>query len=387
MGRQATGSVRQKRPGVWEVRIPIAPDPTTRKRRQHSQLVYGDERAALNVRDALLVEHGGRDLQPASRTVTQLFEAWITSPGAKTGKPRSASSVYQERRRYLRHIEPAFGRIDPKRIRTVDVNRLYDALLRQGLSSTSVRRVHQLLSAMFSWGSSLGYATANPATGALVPSSSTPLPAAPTTDVVETLLDAAEKIDPELLLVLRLAAVTAARRSELAGLRWSHVDLGKKTVTIEVGEIHVPKQGRVETDTKTGFGAVLSLDDDTVELLKDHLGRQQTAMSDIGCEFRPEAYVFSADPCGSQAWHPDTLSSRVRRLTTRVPGAEGVTLKSLRAYVASELAGDGVDPTTAQAVLRHRSAATTARHYQAARETRVRSATRGLGERLKPRST
>lgn len=61
-------------------------------------------------------------------------------------------------------------------------------------------------------------------------------------------------------------------------------------------------------------------------------------------------------------------------------------LKYLRAYLASELAGVGLDNTTAQAVLRHRSSSTSARHYLAARDTRVRGATKGLGERLKPRS-
>lgn len=72
----------------------------------------------------------------------------------------------------------------------------------------------------------------------------------------------------------------------------------------------------------------------------------------------------------------------MERLRAGVPGAERVTLKSLRAFVASELEADGADLTTAQAVLRHRSSTTTARHYKAAREARVRQATRGLGERL-----
>ena len=165
-------------------------------------------------------------------------------------------------------------------------------------------------------------------------------------------------------------------------LRWDRFDLRAGTVRIEAGELRVPGLGVVTTDTKTGERATLSLDTHTLELLRKHRDEAERVAAACGIRLPADTYVFGPEPDGSRAWHPDTLSARTERLRAAVPGAERVTLKSLRAFVASELEADGADLTTAQAVLRHRSSTTTARHYKAAREARVRQATRDLGNRL-----
>lgn len=351
-----------------------------------SRTFHGDERGARRALDRLFDAHGHRDVTEQSATVDALFDEWLAAPG-RGGRPRAASSTYQERRRYERHVRPVLGKAAPNRVRTVDLNRLYDRLIAGGLSPTSVRRVHQLLSAMFSWAVSRGLADSNPAVGARPPSAPTAQPSAPELHVIDALLDAAAEVDRELLLVIRLGAVSAARRSELVALRWNHVDLDAGAVTIEAGEVVVPgaERGaprRVTTSTKTNEAGTLSLDDETVALLVAHRERQDEAAGACGAVIPDDAYVFAATVDGSRAWHPDTFSARMERLSATVPGADDVTLKSLRAFTASELEASGADLTTAQAVLRHRSSQTTARHYRAARDARVRSATRGLGERL-----
>lgn len=239
---------------------------------------------------------------------------------------------------------------------------------------------------MYAWGQSVGRVDANPAEHASPPGASTPNPRAPEMATVDRILATAAAFDPELLLLVRLGAVTAARRSELVALRWSDFDLDEGLVAIEAGQVVVPgpekgKPNRVTTSTKTGEGGVLLLDDTTIDMLRQHRRLQVEVARKLDIEL-PDGYVFAADETTEKAWHPDTLSARMRRLCDKVPGAAGVSLKSLRAFVASELEAQGADLTTAQAVLRHRSAQTTARHYRVAREARVRSATRGLGERL-----
>lgn len=381
------GSMRERPGGSgrWELRVELAADPATGKRRQLSRVFRGSARQASTALARLVVEAGGREIAEISGTVDELFESWITAPG-RGGRPRAASSSYQERRRYERHVQPSFGTSPPGRVRREDVNRLYQDLLAGGLAPTSVRRVHQLISAMYRWGQGVGRVDGNPAAHASPPGAPTPAPRAPELATVDRILAAAAQSDPELLLVVRLGAVTAARRSELVALRWSNIDLQGGSIAIEAGEVVVPglqrrNPRRVTTSTKTGDGGVLLLDDLTIKLLNEHRQRQLDVAAGLGMVLS-DGYVFAADQSTARAWHPDTLTTRVRRLCAGVAGADGVSLKSLRAFVASELEAQGSDLATAQAVLRHRSAQTTARHYRVAREARVRSATRGLGEHL-----
>jgi integrase len=387
------GSMRERPAGSgrWELRVSLAPS-ADGKRRQLSRVVRGSARQASTALARLVVEAGGRDISEVSGTVDSLFKAWIDGPG-RGGRPRAASSTYQERQRYTKHVQPVFGSWPPGRVRREDLNRLYGELLAGGLGPTSVRRVHQLISAMFSAGQAMGRVETNPAAHASPPSATPSMPAAPELAVIDDLLAEAAETDLELVLMVRLGAVTAARRSELVALRWSHFDLDAATVDIETGEVVVPgaeplSPQRVQTETKTGESGTLSLDDASVGLLLEHRSAQKLIADELEIGWTDDRYVFAAEPDGLRPWHPDTLSARMARLRTRVPGADDVTLKSLRAFVASELEADGADLTTAQAVLRHRSSQTTAKHYRAARSVRVREATRGLGERLgRPAST
>ena len=58
-----------------------------------------------------------------------------------------------------------------------------------------------------------------------------------------------------------------------------------------------------------------------------------------------------------------------------------MTLRLLRRYGVSDLAGTGVDEVTASAILRN-GPETARRHYQAVRHDHLRSATLGIAERL-----
>jgi len=72
----------------------------------------------------------------------------------------------------------------------------------------------------------------------------------------------------------RLAAYTGARRGELLYLQWSAVDLDAAEITFG-GSTAVVRGKRVEGTTKGGRSRTVSLDRETVAVLREHL-RQQT---------------------------------------------------------------------------------------------------------------
>ncbi|MGE5288131.1 MAG: tyrosine-type recombinase/integrase [Micromonosporaceae bacterium] len=105
----------------------------------------------------------------------------------------------------------------------------------------------------------------------------------------------------------RLAAYTGARRGELLNLRWRDIDL-------DLGEVHITGSAavvagqRIEGTTKSGRSRTVSIDAETVQVLKDHRKRQAGEKLRVGPEWRStDDYVFST------AWgepiHPDTVSS------------------------------------------------------------------------------
>ena len=183
--------------------------------------------------------------------------------------------------------------------------------------------------------------------------------------------------------MMRLTASCGLRRGELAGLRYEHLDLDKCTIAVCESVTVTPGLGTQIAGTKTGEVGVgvLSLDSTLVEEFR----RRRLRAIELGLEFglsADELYVFSSDLDPGCPLHPDTLSTWVRRFADAHPELPRIRIKDLRAFVASELEGDGADITTAKAVLRHRSELTTLRYYRASREERARLATSTLGERL-----
>lgn len=55
----------------------------------------------------------------------------------------------------------------------------------------------------------------------------------PTVDQVALTLAEAERIDPAFGTFVRIAAATGARRGEICGLQWGHVDLGQGRISFE----------------------------------------------------------------------------------------------------------------------------------------------------------
>ena len=79
MGAHGQGTVRQRRPGSWEVRVTVGPDVLTGRPVQRSRAVHGDQAAAEQVRLALAEEAAvvRQRAAPALLTVGDLLATWI----------------------------------------------------------------------------------------------------------------------------------------------------------------------------------------------------------------------------------------------------------------------------------------------------------------------
>ena len=153
-------TLREKRPGVWEVRVFTGSDAHGRPK-QLSRTVHGGKRDALTL--AAELEVGPGRASPAGRAVSDVLDAWVEQK--------------------LDTWAPSSARDQQSRVRSIKK----DQISRLPLARLSVGDVRAVMTA-------------------------------------------AATIDPAAVLALRIAAVTGARRAELAALQWTDVADGQLTI-------------------------------------------------------------------------------------------------------------------------------------------------------------
>jgi integrase len=354
------GSLRQRSPGVWELRVFAGRDYVTGRQVSRSETFRGSKRAAERELARLVTEVGkpvgGRELPPNRVTLTQLIELHLA---AHKGAPGTVGSY---RSLLGRHITPTIGRL---RIGAVDVrtlDRFYDHLERQGLAASTIRSAHALIRGALRQAVRWGWLATNVARDARPPTVRRDDVRLPTPAQVLCAIEAAEAYDPEFGMFVRLAAATGARRGELCALRWSDVDLDRGVVRIDAAVVTAPGRGIVIKETKTHTRRGVALDVSTASALGRHRDLVRSRAAFGGVAVAPEAFVFSSEVDGGRPWRPEMASHRWDAVRRRI-GLDGVRLHDLRHFQATMLLRGGVPVKNVSKRLGHRDAATTLNVY------------------------
>lgn len=355
--RRGSGTQRERRPGVWEVRVPAPPDSDTGRARQLSVTVHGTA-ADADARRVLLLDAQLR-VRRSELTVGRVLEVWLEAEhGWKPATLVSHRSVSRALQADPIALEPV-ARMTPALTRA--------AMARWAAAGATLSVVggrFRVLRSALSWAWNERLLTDHPLRGMRGPGRVPPRRPLPD-DAVRALIGAAEHRvmeshanqasagrlhrDEQDLLLVRLAADTGARRGELAGLQLA--DLTGRVLTIEravsAGQLTTPKSGHART---------LTVGASTADLWQ-HLRIIWAARSadPLG------PWLFSSDPTHHRRLGCEVLGRRFAALRTGadVPGA---TLHRLRHSVATFLVARG-DILAAQARLGHADAATTLREY------------------------
>ncbi|MFN8020857.1 MAG: site-specific integrase [Acidimicrobiales bacterium] len=358
-------TLREKRPGVWEVRVFTGTDERG-KPTQVSRTVHGGKRDAQRVANEL--EAGAGRAAPAGRTVTTVLDAWVTQ-NLDTWAPSSARDQ-QSRVRAIKKDQ--ISKLPLARLSIADVERWHTRLRKAGMADAGIKNQHGVLRAALSQAVRWGWVSTNVASMAKLRSSKQTPRGVMSVDEVQAVLQAAASIDPAAEIALRIAAVAAARRAELASLRWSDLCDGQLLIdsAIEVAERGSGTPVLRESSTKTANQRTVTLDPDTVALIEQ-----------LRAEREPYGpWMFGLGP---EVVSPDRIGWWWRR-ARQISGIDSAwRLHDLRHWSATVSIGQGHDVRTVAGRLGHANPAMTLRVYAHAFAAADQAVAAGLGDILK----
>jgi integrase len=288
------GHVRE-RGKVWYAVIDVR-DPMTgkRKRKFHSLPDCKGKREAQAACARLVSElKSGGYVEPTKLTVGQWVDQWLDA-GAPGRKKRKVGQRTLERYSQLlrTHIKPVLGERPLQKLQATEIDKLYADIDAKGkIAPRTAHHVHVVFSACLATAHRKGLIAANP----MLRVEQIPNPEGHLDDEKIEADDIGEGLDEaelcrliagfqpsSLYPVVVLAAATGARRNELLALRWTDLDLEKKTLRIERAWEQTKKFGLRLKPPKTKRGLrTIDLDDAAIAMLLRVKGQQQRIVAGI----------------------------------------------------------------------------------------------------------
>lgn len=317
------------------------------------------------LRDELQRARDGRPTLPSRVTVAELLDEWLAAR-----RPSLEPNTCQEYVRIAdRRIKPHVGHYKVKDLRPGHVARMFHALREPGanrrgkrdraLSETSLQHTHTVLRTAVEYAVRQRIVSHNVMDDVDRPRRERMDIKVWSAGELAAFLSHAE--GERLFPLFRLASHTGGRRSELLGLRWTHVDLAGATISIANRRTRIGYEMVTRAGTKTTAGArVVDLDPDTVSALKLWRKAQAAERAAWSVSYVESGYVFTAE--NGEPVHADHVANRFLRL---VAGASvpAIRFHDLRHTHATLLLKAGVPPHVVAQRLGHASPALTLSIY------------------------
>lgn len=364
------GSIRQRSPGVWELRVYIGRDGTGRVRHKYATF-EGTKRAAERELARLVTKQEDQPARIPERderawgpttTINDAIEGWKRNGW----QDLSPNTVRGYEGVWRRNVRDSIGRRRIATLSPYDVERYFRDLKEGGAGYTTVRLARALLNRSCrlarKWS---GNILANPVTDTELPSwGSSERPKAirsPEPAEVLDLLQAARVIEVRVAVLIRLVASSGMRRGEACAVRWNDLDTKSGTVMIDEGVVSTQDGAQARQPKTRSSTRRVALDKVTLSELADLRGEQDALARSCDLKLAPESFVFSFEPGGEIPPHPDNISHAFAKVRTKAKVATDVHLHSLRHFHATQI--DSVISEAQKQVRLGWSTVQMARHY------------------------
>jgi integrase len=336
---------------------------------------YLDEDSAEKARTELLGRLDNHTYVPNTKTTVRQFaeQRWLPALDAlvASGKLRP-NTVASYRNQMNAYVIPNIGHVGLRSLSPDRLSILYGELAIsgrrktkdgavKGLAPTSVRLVHITIHRMLRDALKWGLVTRNVADLAASDVPRRASGSAMQTWSPEQLRTFLEPVSTDRLRAMWVLMITTGlRRGEIAGLRWSSLDLDAGRLRVSNTRVVVNFKV-VESGPKTEkSGREIALDPETVTVLRSHLTRQKEKRLARGTRHIDDDLVFTWED-GSPI-HPEVISKTFQRLA-KAAKLQVIRLHDLRHSYATASLEAGVSLKVVQERLGHGSIAVTADVY------------------------
>lgn len=221
------GTIRQRSKGSWTIQVYAGRDPVTGRKIHIARTVRGSKKEAeLSLAKLIHAVETGIDFNASKLSFAEYAERWLRSKEKKV-RPKTIQR-YSDLMRL--HIVPVIGNIPLLKLKPLHLEKVYEEASTRGLSAQSVLHLHRVLFTALKQAVAWQLIPRNIAEAVTPPRPERrevePMTRREVVRVLETVVDT----DLEIPTVLALG--TGMRLGEVLGLRWSDVNLSKKTARI-----------------------------------------------------------------------------------------------------------------------------------------------------------
>ncbi|CAN5732609.1 site-specific integrase [soil metagenome] len=328
-------------------------------RKQRRRKGYRTKRAAL----AALAEmqtslQRGDYVEPIRMTLAEfLVDEWLPAVASTV----RASTLASYRLHVERYIVPRVGGRRLQEITGAVLNGLYAELLAGGLAPGTVRKTHTVLRRALRDAVRWGRTRLNAAVNADPPKQPGAGSWTVTTWTAAELSAFLEQRSEDRLYALwHVLASTGMRRGEVAGLRWTDVDLDVARLSIRQARLSIRYEIEVEEPKSARSRRSIALDVETVQVLRAWRAAQLRERLEWGPAWTDSGLVFTRED--GVGLHPDRISKLFDSLVAR-SGLPRIRLHDLRHTHATLALQVGVHPKVVSERLGHSSISLTLDTY------------------------
>ena len=177
---------------------------------------------------------------------------------------------------------------------------------------------------------------------------------------ISAILNALETEPEKWRAITHLLIVTGCRRGEIAGLRWSKVDLEAGRLEITANLCYSKERGIYETTTKTDTTRFVNIPVETIAVLRKYRSTQTQLRLLNGDRWHDTGYVFTQDD--GKPMHPSSITAWLNKFS-KEHDLPHINPHAFRHSVASILISAGTDIVTVSKQLGHSQVSTTGDIY------------------------
>jgi integrase len=365
-----TGQIVKRGENTWYVRIFLGRD-VNGKRKYFNKTIHGTKK---DVQKFLTAKTREKDLgifvEPASITLNEYLNRWLE----EIAKPRIRASTFSSYESILKNY--VRGKLGLKRLSDVqshEVQKLYNNMTKQGLSSRTIRYTHVVLSSAMKQAIKWKMLNQNPCELCALPRlEKTEMKFLSPKETIR-FLEAGK--GTKHFIVFLLAIESGMRPEEYLSLQWKDIDFEQKVLTVRRAVVWKRKGGGfsfTEPKTKKSRRSI-PISNSVLHTLKTHRRRQLEERIKLGADYQNLDLVFASE--AGTPIQPKNLIDRYFKPLLEKAGLPNIRLYDLRHTTASLLLSAGENPKVVSERLGHASIVLTLDTYSHVLPTMQKTAT------------